>query len=180
MTFMRNLALASALSFTLTACQNSDTTTSGDVFRVDEIPHAQLSGNVVPQSYRVDMTMDPDAEGFSGVVEIDVEILKPTDKVWLHGKHMTVSLATAMIGSEQIPLIFTELPAADAPSGVANLTSETVLPAGKATLKIAYATPYNQSLTARAISLRSLNPSARARRFRALTSQNIRYRSRCR
>jgi len=163
MTFIRNLALASALSFTLAACKNStdvsapssDGATSSKVslplnaegvFRTDDIPHAQLSGNIIPQGYRIDMKMDPDAKGFSGVVEIDVEIANPTDKIWLHGKHMTVSSAMAMIGGEQVPLAFTELPAADAPSGVANLTSETVLPAGKATLKLAYETPFNQAL----------------------------------
>ena len=165
MTLLRNLALAGALSFTVAACQNSSTsddispseaeafkseakTSNGaqDVFRVDEIPHAQLPGNVVPQSYRVDMVMDPDAEGFSGVVEIDVEILKRTDKIWLHGKNMTVSSATAMIGSEQMPLVFSEVPAADAPSGVANLTSDTVLPSGMATLRLEYETPFNQAL----------------------------------
>ena len=146
MTFIRNLALAGALSFTLTACQNTATETANEVFRIDDIPHAQLPGNVVPQSYRVDMKMDPDAEGFSGVVEIDVEILKPTDKIWLHGKHMTVSSATAMIGGEQKPLVFTEMSAEDAPSGVANLTSDSVLPAGRATLRMVYETPYNQAL----------------------------------
>jgi len=112
MTLIRNLALVTALSFTLAACKNSNEISEAPfekpvislpvnadgVFRADDIPHAQLSGNVVPQSYRVDMKMDPDTEGFSGVVEIDVEILNPTDKIWLHGKHMTVSSATAMIG----------------------------------------------------------------------------------
>ena len=156
MTIIRNLVLATSLSFSLAACKNSTSTSdissdktsaaTGEIFRVDAIPHAQLPGNVVPQSYRVDMKMDPDAEGFNGVVEIDVEILKPTDKIWLHGKHMTVSSATAMIGGEQKPLVFTEMPTEDAPSGIANLTSETVLPAGKATLKMAYETPYNQAL----------------------------------
>ena len=149
MTLIRNLALASALSFTLAACQNSETiseTKADEVFRVDAIPHAQLPGNVVPQSYRVDMKMDPDAEGFSGVVEIDVEILKPTDKIWLHGKHMAVSSATAMIDGEEKSLVFIEMSVQDAPSGVANLTSDTILPAGKATLKMVYETPYNQAL----------------------------------
>lgn len=155
MTMMRKLALTTAITLSLAACQNAslssepkDTTTavSGEIFRVDEIPHAQLPGNVVPQSYRVDMKMDPDAEGFSGVVEIDVEILKPTDKIWLHGKHMTVSSATATIGDAQKPLTFTEMSAEEAPSGIANLTSETVLPAGMATLRIEYETPYNQAL----------------------------------
>ena len=147
MTLIRTLALSAALSVSLAACQDSATELkSNEVFRIDAIPHAQLPGNVIPQSYRVDMKMDPDAVGFSGVVEIDVEILKPTDKIWLHGKHMTVSSASAMIGDEKTQLVFTEMPAEEAPSGIANLTSETVLPAGKATLRLEYETPYNQAL----------------------------------
>ena len=148
MTIIRNIALAGAIGFSLVACQNSETNApkTGEVFRVDEIPHAQLPGNVIPQEYRVDMKMDPDAVGFSGMVEIDVDIQKPTDKIWLHGKTMTVSSAVAMIGGEEVPLVFTELPTADAPSGIAHLMSDTVLPAGKATLKMAYETPFNQAL----------------------------------
>jgi len=42
---------------------------------------------------------------------------------------MTVSSAVAMIGGEEVPLVFTELPTADAPSGIAHLMSDTVLPA---------------------------------------------------
>jgi len=138
MTFIRNITLAGAIGFSLAACQNSETSApkTDEIFRVDEVPHAQLPGNVVPQSYRVDMKMDPDAISFSGVVEIDVDIQKPTDKIWLHGKTMTVNSAAVMIGTDEIPLVFTELPTADAPSGIAHLTSDTVLPAGKATLKM--------------------------------------------
>ena len=148
MTFIRNITLAGAIGFSLAACQNSETSApkTDEIFRVDEVPHAQLPGNVVPQSYRVDMKMDPDAISFSGVVEIDVDIQKPTDKIWLHGKTMTVNSAAVMIGTDEIPLVFTELPTADAPSGIAHLTSDTVLPAGKATLKMAYETPFNQAL----------------------------------
>lgn len=150
MTFIRNLALAGTLSFSLAACQNDATktdATSNEVFRVDAIPHAQLPGNVVPQSYRVDMTMDPDAEAMSGTVEIDVEIQKPTTKIWLHGKHMAVSSAeiTSAEG-KTYPVMFTELSAKEAPSGVAHLTTDEVLPAGMATIKIVYLTPYNQAL----------------------------------
>jgi len=64
-----------------------------EIVHINDIPHAQLSGNVVPQEYRVDMRMDPDATGFSGTVEIDVDVQKATDKIWLHGKEMTVGLS---------------------------------------------------------------------------------------
>ena len=149
MTLTRNTLLISALCFSLGACQGANTKSvesAPEIFRVDETPHAQLSGNVIPQAYRLDMRMNPDDEGFSGVVEIDVDIQTPTDKIWLHGKEMSVSSAIAMTGDKETILSFTELPIADAPSGISYLTSESVLPAGPTTLKLVYATPYNQAL----------------------------------
>ena len=143
MTIIRNITLSSALIFSLTACQDtatkpiqSSTDTHEDIFHITDIPHAQLSGNVVPQSYRIDLRMDPDATGFSGVVEIDVDIQKATDKIWLHGKEMTVTSALAINGETETVLNFTELSATEAPSGISYLTSETVLPAGNTTLKL--------------------------------------------
>ena len=156
MTFLRTLALSSALSLAIVACQNSAGTSdvaadakSGDIFRVDEIPHAQLPGNVVPQSYRIDMKMDPDADTMSGTVWIKVNIKKPTTKIWLHGKHMTVNNAIIAYSKsdDRFPITFTELPAAEAPSGIAYLTSSAgVLPAGEATISLDYETPFNQAL----------------------------------
>ena len=141
MTRLFSLSIAACTALAFTACQPKP-----DIVHSGGTPHAQLSGNVVPQAYRLDLRMDPDAEGFSGVVEIDVDIQKPTDKIWLHAKHMTVSSAVAVINGVDVPLNFTEIAAADAPSGIASLTSTDVLPAGKAVLKLTYETPYNQSL----------------------------------
>ena len=152
MTLIRNIAFVGTACFALIACQDSTSKSITDefektaIFRIDETPHAQLSGNVIPQAYRLNMRMNPDDDGFSGLVEIDVDIQKPTDKIWMHGKHMTVSSAVALIDGTEIPLNFTEMPHQSAPSGIANLSSDRVLNAGKATLKIAYETPYNQAL----------------------------------
>jgi len=94
MTRLFSFAIAACAVLTFAACSPSALQdTQSDIFRVDEIPHAQLPGNVVPQGYRVDMIIDPDAEAMSGTVEIDVKIEKPTTKIWLHGKHMAVSRA---------------------------------------------------------------------------------------
>ena len=151
MTVLRNFTLITSLCLGLAAC--SDAGLKGkaaenetSIFRIEDTPHAQLSGNIVPQSYRLDLRMDPDAKGFSGVVEIDVDIQKPTDKIWLHGKDMNVSSAIAIRGETETPLNFTELPASEAPSGISYLTSSEVLPKGKTTLKLVYETPYNQAL----------------------------------
>jgi len=157
MTLIRNIAFSSIICFSLTACKDTKTqsaktsidktfNTSAGIFRTDDIPHAQLSGNVIPQAYRINIRMDPDANQFNGEVEIDVDIEKPTDKIWLHGKEMNVNSAVAITGDQQTILNFTELSAADAPSGISYLTSDSILPAGETTLKLVYETPYNQAL----------------------------------
>lgn len=112
-----------------------------------DIPHAQLPDNVTPTAYRLDMVINPDDEGFKGVVEIDVNIKDATQKIWLHGKHMTVTNATVQWpDGTSVPLSFTELDASEAPSGIASLTSQVPLTAGHATLRIPYATPFNTAL----------------------------------
>ena len=113
----------------------------------DAIPHAQLPETVIPQNYRLDMRMDPDAHTMSGRVEIDVDITKATTKIWLHGKNMTVPSATVTYeNGDAFDVTFTELSAEDAPSGIAHLTSDKTLPKGKAVIAMDYETPYNQSL----------------------------------
>ncbi len=113
----------------------------------DVIPHAMLGDNVTPTAYRLELVMNPDDDGYKGVVEIDVIIANPTSKIWLHGKEMTVTGAKAQLTSgKSIDLKFTSLPSDEAPSGIAKLTSETPLPSGAATLILPYETPYNMNL----------------------------------
>lgn len=127
--------------------ETANITAQGARVDIDNIPHAQLPENVVPQAYRIDMRMDPDADGFSGTVEIDVILKTDTRKIWLHGKDMTVSSAQAIYSSgTAIDLVYNAVPLEQAPSGVAYLTSEDMMLAGAATLKINYETPYNQAL----------------------------------
>lgn len=147
-----SLAALTSVGFILAGCSQGAMETPAElakeaVAQVDGIPHAQLPDSVVPQNYTIDMRMDPDADGFSGRVEILVENKEPTQKIWMHGKHMTVSNAVAVTDSgEEFVLTFTELSADEAPSGIAHMTSEETLPKGLMTLKMDYETPYNQSL----------------------------------
>jgi len=141
-------ALLGASSIVLIACQPNGTDAAPSApFVENDIPHAQLGENVTPSAYRIDMRINPDEAGYSGVVNIDVEINKPTTQIWFHGKEMTVEGASfTPKGGEAIALSFTEIPASDAPSGVSRLNSETVMPAGKGTLRIPYETPFNLAL----------------------------------
>ncbi len=142
-----------AAIFLLVGCkQNSDISImdsksgSDALFIENDVPHALLGANVTPLAYRIDMVMNPDDPGYTGIVEIDVEIAKATRQIWLHGKNMTVRGAVAVNGVTTIPLTFEELPASEAPSGIARITSEETLPAGPLTLRLPYETPYNLNL----------------------------------
>lgn len=148
------LSLSTISALALIACQPKseapqavETPAAKSVFSADGIPHAQLPSTVVPQEYRLDMIIDPDADTMSGTVAIDVEITEATNKIWLHGKNMTVPEANiAYESGDSFDVVFTELPASDAPSGIAHLTSDDTLPAGRATITMTYETPYNQAL----------------------------------
>jgi len=147
------LAAIAAMVLVLAGCRQSETSNSektmssaDGLFVENDIPHGLLGENVTPLAYRIDMVMNPDDPGYSGVVEIDVNIAKPTRHIWLHGKNMTVSGAVAVDDATTIALTFEEQPASDAPSGIARITSEETLPAGKITLRLPYETPYNLSL----------------------------------
>ena len=149
MTLSRTIFCVASTALLLAGCKVS--TEAGDVvsgvFSETAVPHAQLGNNVIPTEYRLDMVMNPDDEGFKGVVEIDVTVDKATNKIWLHGKNMTVTGAMAEVsGGKSIPLYFQTVDLAEAPSGVAYLSSEETLPSGAMTLKIPYETPYNMSL----------------------------------
>jgi len=133
--------LVAAVVFLLSACKQS----APEYFEAD-IPHGLLGENVVPQSYRVDMVINPDDAGYSGVVEIDVEIKKPTRQIWLHSKNMSVEGALGEAGELAYPLSFTELPASEAPSGIAKLTSENLIPSGLLTVRLPFETPFNLNL----------------------------------
>lgn len=153
MTFSRTFLCAASTALLLAGCKAADKAATDAKQAVtktvseDTVPHAQLGSNVNPVEYRLDMVMNPDDDGFQGVVEIDVTVEKATNKIWLHGKHMTVTGAVAELpGGESIPLTFQTVDLAEAPSGVAYITSEETLPSGAMTLKIPYETPYNMSL----------------------------------
>jgi cytosol alanyl aminopeptidase len=58
-------------------------------------PAFQLSDDVVPRHYAVDLTIDPSQPAFSGKVEIKLELKKPTRVIWLHGKDIIPDAAHA-------------------------------------------------------------------------------------
>jgi len=114
---------------------------------VNAVPHAQLGDNVAPTQYRVDLSMDPRQDTFSGFVNIDVVIKEPTKKIWIHGKDMTVTSAKAILSdASEVPAVYIQVDPKEAPSGIASLNFENEIGPGKVVLIIPFSKPYNTAL----------------------------------
>lgn len=112
----------------------------------DNVPHAQLPETVMPSAYRIDLVIDPKADGMTGTVEIDAAMLETTDGFWLHAKDMSVTDARFTMDGIDYALNFDPVPPADAPSGLAWMQAAETLPKGDGTIHMAFTTPYNQNL----------------------------------
>jgi len=150
MRLSKRLMVASA-AVLLAACQPAGDKNSGPetptMPAAESIPHAQLPNTVTPKSYRIDMMIDPQDEGMSGTVEIDVIVNEAAEHIWMHAKEMTVPSARIDYpDGSTTALTFTAVSLSDAPSGLAYLTADSAIPAGEGVITLAYETPYNQNL----------------------------------
>ncbi|HTM52126.1 MAG TPA: M1 family aminopeptidase [Bryobacteraceae bacterium] len=55
-----------------------------------QTPQFELPGTVQPRRYSLDLTIVPARTVFTGSVIIDLEIMEPASRVWLHGKDLDV------------------------------------------------------------------------------------------
>ncbi|MBS0482571.1 MAG: M1 family metallopeptidase [Proteobacteria bacterium] len=97
-------------------------------------PAGQLSDAVKPVAYRLDLTVDPDRERFSGKVEIDTALKAPGTYVDLHGRDLAMHKAVATAGGKTFVGTWSQLD----PTGVARLTFAEPLPAGPVTFAFDY------------------------------------------
>lgn len=98
------------------------------------VPPGKLTDAARPLAYRLDLTVDPAKERFSGHVEIDTELTRPGKFIDLHGRDLAMTRAVAMAGGKIYPARWFELD----PSGVARLVFASELPAGRVTLVFDY------------------------------------------
>ena len=73
----------------LTSCSQSDDAPA--VATSDTVPVARLGTTVVPERYEVELRVDPREERFSGTTAIDLRLNAAVDRIWLHGKDLSVS-----------------------------------------------------------------------------------------
>lgn len=103
-----------------------------------QVPQGLLPDTARPTAYRLDLTVLPDQERFSGHAEIDVVLKAPTRSLYLHGRDLKVSAASARIGAARVSARYTQVD----PLGVARLDFAKPLPAGRVTLVFDYDAPF--------------------------------------
>ncbi|MDL2352160.1 MAG: M1 family metallopeptidase [Pseudomonadota bacterium] len=137
---MRTLLLAaSTLSLALAAPLLGDAPAAADpaaasAAALAPVPLGKLTDAVHPMAYRLDLTVDPAQENFSGHVEIDASLKAPSNYVDLHGRGLRMSKAVATAGGQTFAGQWHEIEA----SGVARLVFDRALPAGPVTLSFDY------------------------------------------
>ncbi|MEP7222881.1 MAG: M1 family metallopeptidase [Novosphingobium sp.] len=104
-------------------------------------PLGKLGSAVTPSAYRLDVTLDPAKDLFTGHAEIDAALAEPSAHVFLHGNGLNVSLATATAAGKVVTGTWKQL---DEETGVAALTFDEPLPAGRVTFRLDYDGVFNK------------------------------------
>src|SRR5690349_21140689 len=58
-------------------------------------PTLRLPEGAKPVRYAVELTLDPSAEQFSGVIDIELQVTKPLSVLWLNARELTVKKSSA-------------------------------------------------------------------------------------
>ncbi len=104
-----------------------------------EPPKLRLGDDVRPVRYRLDLTIVPQQDTFTGKIDIDLDVRKPTDIVWLNARGLTFDKAELTAGGR------TEAAKAQT-SGTefAGFAAASPIPAGPAHLRIEYHGDFNK------------------------------------
>jgi aminopeptidase N len=133
------LLSAAALAFAGAGPLHAQTAADPAVVALAPVPTGKLSDAARPTAYRLDLTLDPSRETFTGQAEIDTVLTRPSRHIDLHGRDLTMREAVARIGGRAIPARWHVVD----DTGVARLTFDDALPAGPLTLAFAYEGKFN-------------------------------------
>lgn len=108
-----------------------------------EVPLGQLSRDVVPAGYTLDLRMDPRAERFSGEVGVEVDVRSAVDVFFMHARGSSIRNATIKQG-DNVTTVRAEI--VDAAGGILKVTAPKPLDVGRAQLQIVFDAPYDLRL----------------------------------
>ena len=103
-------------------------------FAATPVPAGKLTGQVQPQAYRIDLTIDPRQERFSGKTEIDAVLKEASRTIDLHWRDLDLSSVEVLAGGQVLKPVAQQLD----PTGVGRLTFAENVSAGPITLRFAY------------------------------------------
>lgn len=106
--------------------------------QVARVPAGKLTGQVQPQAYRIDLTIDPRQERFSGKAEIDAVLKAASRTIDLHWRDLNLQVVEVLAGGQVLKPVAQQLD----PTGVGRLTFADSVPAGPITLRFAYDAPF--------------------------------------
>ena len=106
-----------------------------------QVPIGRLPHTTVPTAYRLDLTIVPERERFSGHVEIDIRLNEPAGFVFLHGRDLSVSSVVVLSGGKSLPATYRQLDE----RGTSRVDFPQPLPAGDATLVFDYDARFGDS-----------------------------------
>lgn len=102
------------------------------------VPEGELPDDARPLAYRLTFEVDPAQTHFSGLTEIDIETVRPLDRLFLHGNGLKVSRAEARTGGRVTAARYRQL----TPLGTAELRFARPLAPGRHTLLLRYRAPF--------------------------------------
>jgi cytosol alanyl aminopeptidase len=148
----RGIALSIVIASSVSACAAPGTPTpaAGPVRRVDSTsipptaaadphPALRLPGDVHPTAEAIELTIDPENDGFTGRADIDVALTQPRQSVWLHARGLHISSAS-VTPDGSAPLAATWADEDDRGLGRLEMTSSA--PAGRARIHVEYGASY--------------------------------------
>ncbi|QFT56709.1 M1 family metallopeptidase [Microbulbifer sp. THAF38] len=122
---------------------DQESSTQMAVLDIREAPEGKLPQGVEPSAYRLDLTLDPRKDTFNGRVAIDIQMTQASNHIWLHGKNLSVTKATAQLADgREVQASYREV----LDSGVAIVEFDETLPAGSFTLQLDYAADFDRNL----------------------------------
>ena len=106
------------------------------------LPIFRLPEDVRAVRERVDLEVVPEHPGFRGTVQIDLALSRPREDLWVSSRELSLGPASLRVGGESLPV---RLEPDDA-RGVARVVLPRSVPAGAATLEIAFEGKFNPRL----------------------------------
>jgi cytosol alanyl aminopeptidase len=102
-------------------------------------PEGRLPVDVTPSRYRLELSVDPEADGYDGVVTIELTLGAPRRTIWLHGSKAQVVERALVAGQPAAWKIESE-------DGLASLTVARPVGPGKITVAIPFRSPYEPAV----------------------------------